>query len=334
MASDWINQNVLFVHAKLDDGGIPYHPMRVLAHLRRALGKKKRGRASGIRRMSKVCRMDTSAIERALNWLEEKGLIKIHRKAGKLHEYELKISAQALYLDHRLDDRGLSPCQFRVLMHIARLADVAGAFFISERKFANICGMKRETVHRALEALENSEFYTPYDERQNPMCILTLDELFPPESKTVSVTCNENVPDKSPAKMPNGMPKTPNSGGPKDITPMPKTPNGGGPICLTKDNPIDNPFKTIQRNNPREDNPASFVNSIGHGLSFLSGSEEGEEKKLIALWKEKCPQIGPEFIADKYRAECEHNGHQWTKEELNRRSGEAFAEYHKCLKQP
>src|SRR5260221_276385 len=193
MAKVWTNHNVLFVHAKLDDGAVPYHPMRVLAHLRRRLGKKKSGTAAGVRRMSKVCRMNGKTVEEALYWLEQHMFIKIHRKAGKLHQYEFMLSRKTLYIDHRLDDFGLTPIQFRVLCHAARLANEGGEFFLSVKKFAKICGMKRETVNAALKLLEDQEFFIPYAERKNPMYILTLDELFP--KPTGAKTTNDGMPD-------------------------------------------------------------------------------------------------------------------------------------------
>jgi DNA-binding MarR family transcriptional regulator len=208
--SAWANQNVLFVHAKLDDSPIPYRPMRVLAHLSRALGKRQRGRATGIRGIARVSRMDANTVEQSLKWLEEHGYVKISRKHGKAHSYELQVATGQLYLDHRIDDLGLFPSEFRTLMHMARLADEAGMFFISERKFAKVCGMKRETVHRALQTLEDRGVYGVYAERKNPMCFLSLSELFPRELKT-SRNINGNLPD---AKKPNGMPETPNSSGP------------------------------------------------------------------------------------------------------------------------
>jgi DNA-binding transcriptional regulator YhcF (GntR family) len=332
---------VLFVHSKLDDSGIPYHPMRVLAHLRRALGKRKCGRATGIRRMCKVCRMEGNTVEQALDWLEEKQFINIHRKLGKPHEYELRIDRSELYVDHRLDELGLSPVQFRVLMHIARLAGQAGEFFISVRKFATICGMKRETVNRALQALEDLELYTPYVERKNPMCILILDELFPKESKTVTDTVNKT----SRAKTPNSMPETPNGSGPKDLTPMPETPNGGWP-----DSPNErqsNERLSIEDNpkdNPREDNPAFFINSKGRppvSPSFGGVSENGQKQLTESKKDEESPDEQIERLTAKfaefsavdvrgmgaaYKGECEAKGGHWKNKVFEQRVGKAVDE--------
>ena len=286
--------------------------------------------------------MDGNSVERALGWLQENQFINIHRKHGKLHEYELRINRGELYVDHRLDELGLSPVQFRVLMHIARLADESGGFFISVRKFATICGMKRETVNRALQALEDLELYTPYVERKNPMCILNLDELFPKESKTVTDSVNKT----SRAKMPNGMPETPNGSGPKDLTPMPKTPNGGWP-----DSPNErqsNERLSIEDNpkdNPREDNPAFFVNSKGRppvSSSFGAASENGQKQLTESKKEEESPDEQIERLAAKfaefsavnvrgigaaYKAECEANGSNWNNKVLGKRVGKAVHEH-------
>jgi Helix-turn-helix domain len=318
--------------------------MRVLAHLRRALGKRKCGRATGIRRMYKVCRMDGDTVEQSLDWLEEKQFINIHRKHGKPHEYELRINQSELYVDHRLDELGLSPVQFRVLMHMARLAGQAGEFFISVRMFAKICGMKRETVDGALKALEDRELYTPYAERKNPMCILNLDELFPKESKTVTDSVNKT----SPAKTPNGMPETPNGSGPKDLTPMPEMPNGRWP-----DSPNErqsNERLSIEDNpkdNLREDNPAFFVNSKGRppvSSSFGAVSENGQKQLQLTQSKkeEESPDEQIERLTAKfaefftvdvrgmgavYKAECEANGGNWKNKVFEKRVGKAVDEH-------
>ena len=333
---------MLFVHSKLDDSGIPYHPMRVLAHLRRALGKRKCGRATGIRRMCKVCRMEGNTVEQALHWLEEKQFINIHRRHGESHEYELRINQSELYVDHRLDELKLSPVQFRVLMHIARLADESGGFFISVRNFATICGMKRETVNRALQALEDLELYTPYVERKNPMRILILDELFPKESKTVTDSVNKT----SRAKTPNRMPDSPNGSGPKGLTPMPDSPNGGMPDSPNERLSLDNPIKAIQEKTiQQEDNPAFFVNSKGRppvSSSFGADSENGQKQLTESKNEEESPDEQIERLAAKfaefsavnvrgigadYKAECEANGSNWNNKVLGMRVGKAVHEH-------
>ena len=333
---------MLFVHAKLDDSGMPYHSMRVLAHLRRALGKRNCVRATGIRRMCKVCRMDGNTVEQALGWLEENQSINIHRRHGKPHEYELRINQRELYVDHRLDELRLSPVQFRVLMHVARLADESGQFFISVRKFATICRMKRETVDRALQALEALELYTPYVERKNPMCFLNLAELFPKELKTVTDSVNKT----SRAKTPNGMPETPNGTGPKDLTPMPETPNTGWPDSPNER--LSNERLSIEDNpkdDPREDNPAFFVNSKGRApvsSSFGTVSEDGQKQLTESKKEEKSPNEQIERLAAQfagffavdvrgmgaaYKAECEANGGQWKNKVFDKRVGKAVDEH-------
>jgi hypothetical protein len=341
VATAWTNQNVLFVRDSLDDSGIPYRAMRVLAHLRRALGKRQLGRATGIRRMCEVCRMDTNTVEQALSWLEGDGVIKIHRKHGKAHEYELRINRGALYVDHRLDELGLSPVQFRVLMHMARLASESGEFFISERTFATVCRMKRETVHAALKKLEHLDFYTPYVERRNPMCILTLNELFPQELKTSSLTVTQT----SRAKTPNSMPETPDGGGPIGITPMPERPNSRWPDSPNERQSITRLSKEDDpKDYPREDNPASFVNSIGRatplsfGAVFKNGKhtpaqlKEDEEslaaqiERLAAKFAE-FPEIDVHAMAAAYKTECEANGGTWNNNVFDKRVGKAVHEH-------
>jgi DNA-binding transcriptional regulator YhcF (GntR family) len=263
MEKGWTNHNVLFVHARLDDSGIPYHAMRVFAHLRRRLGKRKSGVAAGIRRISRDCKMNVHSIEPALSWLEQHGLIKIQRKARKLHQYELLHNRKELYIDHRLDDCGLTPSQFRVLCHMSRLANERGEFFISERKFAKICGMKRETVHAALQALEDQGFFTPYVERKNPMCILTLDELFP--KPTVAKTTNGGAPEIGIS----GMPERGNS----EDSKRPLTTRNVSETGITP-GPI--------RASPLPELGISGMPERGNvRLSFLRQSKEGNPKKSI-----------------------------------------------------
>ena len=191
----WKNGNVLFVHSALDEEGIPYHAMRLLAHLRRRQGRN--GHACvGIDSMARVCRMKPHTIIRSLKWLELNGYLKrIPGKGGKASRYKLLIGPGHLYVDHRLDDFGLSPIQLRVLMHMAKRSKEKenGVFYMNESGFAIICGADERTVHSALEVLERSSFYAPYPDadRRSPMCYLTLNELFPRESndKTVKGQC-------------------------------------------------------------------------------------------------------------------------------------------------
>jgi DNA-binding transcriptional regulator YhcF (GntR family) len=337
--SPWTNQHVLFVCARLDDIAIPYRPMRVLAHLRRALGKRKSGAATGIRRMAEVCRMDANTVERALYWLEENGLVKIGRKHGKPHWYELQFDRSDLYVDHRVDELGLSPSQFRILMHMARLADELGMFFLSERKFAKICEMKRETIHRALQALEDLDLYAPYAARKSPMCFLSLNEVFARESKAASRTGNGNVAETLHTKKPNSMPERPNGSGPKSLTPMPDSPNSSGPIGLTKDNPVRQSNKDYPKDNPISGNPASFANSRGRttlsafGIASENGRqahEDGESPdqliaRLTAKFRE-FPDIDATAIATVYKAECERNGFPWNNKIFEKRVGKAVHE--------
>src|ERR1700730_2337657 len=194
--------------------------------------------------------------------------------------------------------------------------------------------MKRDTVHAALQQLEDRELYGALDERKSSMCLLTLDELFLPES-----TGKGNVTDNVTAKMPHSMPETTNSDGSKDLTAMPDSPNGGGPKCTTKDSPMrfskeDDPIE----NDPEEDDPASFVNSRGHAAPSLfvtiyqngqhrdTRSEEESPKEQIARLTAKFPEIDVAGIAAGHRAECETNGRSWRNRPFEKRVGEAVDE--------
>jgi hypothetical protein len=177
----WKNTNVLFVRSELDDAGIPYRAFRILAHLRRRIGKSSHA-ATGIRGIAKVCRMKTSTVISELRWLEHKQWITIDQGGGgrKSNRYEFSINSKYLYLDHRLDDYGLSPAEFRVLAHISRLADVDdGHFFINDYDFAAICEMRWETVKSVCAFLEEKEFFVAYTICKNPMYHLYLNDLFP-----------------------------------------------------------------------------------------------------------------------------------------------------------
>ena len=185
----WINQNVLFVHSDIDDSNLSYQAMRLLAHLARRVGNRNSQeprKNPGIRRVAKDCRMNVATVERALRELESHEYVKIERCGGRPNDYTLKVARDRLYVDYRLDDSKLLPSEFRVLMHMARLstADEIGKFFISVRKFAKTCRMKRETVNRALERLEALELYYADDTRENPMYCLALYDQFPRVTKS------------------------------------------------------------------------------------------------------------------------------------------------------
>ncbi len=185
----WINHNVLFVHDSIDDSNLSYQAMRLLAHLMRRVGNRNSQeprKNPGIRRVAKDCRMNVATVERALRELESHEYLKIERRGGRPNDYTLNVTRDKLYVDYRLDDSKLLPSEFRVLMHMARLAtaDEIGKFFISVRKFAKTCRMKRETVNRALERLEALELYYAYDTRENPMYCLALYDQFPRVTKS------------------------------------------------------------------------------------------------------------------------------------------------------
>ena len=120
----WKNQNVFFVHSKLDDCGIEPPPFRLVAHLTRRIGNSENGKNPGVRSMAKCCRMKTNTVEEILRRLEKYKRLTIHREAGKVNRYELRLPLGLLYIDRRLDDGGLSQMEVRVLGHMTRLADI------------------------------------------------------------------------------------------------------------------------------------------------------------------------------------------------------------------
>jgi hypothetical protein len=137
--------------------------------------------------MAERCRMKTNTVEEILQWLEVGKHLTIHRKAGKVNRYELQWREGLVYIDHRLDDAGLSQIEIRVLGHITRIADdETGGFFINKSKFAEVCRMQRETICLGLDSLEDRGICTPYADRKNPMYILTLNECFPKPVVTVT----------------------------------------------------------------------------------------------------------------------------------------------------
>ena len=356
MTKPWANQNVLFVHAKLDDSGIPYKAMRLLAHLKRRIGKRS-DKNPGVRSMAQVCRMNIHTVESALKRLEKLDVLKVDRSPGKINRYALNFDSKMLYVDHRLDDAKLSPAQWRVLMHMARLSDVDvgafGAFFISERKFAKVCGMKRETVKRALERLEALDFYTAYDMRKNPMYCLMLFERFPREEKPTVQPADNFHPKQMIAnartrnahvthtKTSNGMPEIGNGGGPKDATPMPKMSNGGMPeignerLSITRYSNEDSP----KQDDPREENPAPYgaERERKPQQSFAAPSikpittakiDQGQDPESVIQKKTaEFKEIDVARIADDYRNDCAATGKTWNNKVFEKRVGEAYHQY-------
>lgn len=148
------NTDVLFVSDRIDELGLDVYEFRVLAHLISRCKKGTRTCWPGIRGIAKKCRMCKNTVERAIGSLEHRGLIEVERRAGGVNVYALEIVGDLLFVHRRLDDYGLTPTQFRVLAHCARLADTGGLFFISKRKFARVCGIKRDTVGHAIVFLQ------------------------------------------------------------------------------------------------------------------------------------------------------------------------------------
>jgi len=189
----WKNSNVLFCHSSLDDANIPKGAMRVLLHLQRRIGNrtaKNENINPGIDSIAKVCRMNKNLVERALCWLQSHGLIEIARTRFSNH-YKVLVSQTKLYIDHRLDSRGLSVVQMRVLTHMARLCGdrpgLVESFFIDPKKFAKVCGIDARTVGDAIRDLEEMEFCIPHTDRKNSPYGFMLFDLFPKESSTKEV---------------------------------------------------------------------------------------------------------------------------------------------------
>jgi hypothetical protein len=80
----WKNQNVFFVHSKLDDEKrIVYPHFRLIAHLEWRVRHSRNGKNPGIRSMAKCCRMKTNTVEEILQWLEAGKHLTIYQKAGR-----------------------------------------------------------------------------------------------------------------------------------------------------------------------------------------------------------------------------------------------------------
>ena len=80
--------HVLFIHSDLDDAGLSLPAFRLLCHIARRLGKP--GLFPGADSMAKVCRMDKKTIFRALQELEERGLIDRISRPGRTNEYSIR----------------------------------------------------------------------------------------------------------------------------------------------------------------------------------------------------------------------------------------------------
>ncbi len=192
--SEWKNANVLFCHSIIDDAKIPKAAMRILLHLQRRVGKRSKRNANinpGIKSMAKTCKLKKDSIEAGLRWLKARGYIEI-AKTGRSNHYKVLVSQKKLYIDHRLDEYGLSAVQMRVLAHMSRLCgDRSGLvenFFVDEKKFAKVCGIDERTIGKTIRDLEEMEFCLPYIDKKNPPWGLMLFDLFPRrerKSKTI-----------------------------------------------------------------------------------------------------------------------------------------------------
>ena len=172
------NQHLFFVHASLDDRKMPYHEFRLLCHLSRRIGSGDVILNPGIRTMATVCRMEKRMIIKALNRLEFCGYIQITRANGTGHKYAWLLDKSFLFVHSLIDDFGLSVTEFRVLGHMARIANENGHFFIKKSKFSRICGLNRETLSLVLSRLEGKDLYSAYYDRKDPVYVLTLCDRF------------------------------------------------------------------------------------------------------------------------------------------------------------
>jgi DNA-binding MarR family transcriptional regulator len=185
----WKNTNVLFCHSDIDDAGIPHPAFRLLLHLQRRVGKRTKENANlnpGIDSMAKTCRMEQQTVVRYLRWLETNGYIEI-TKAGRANHYKVLVSRRKLYIHKDLDDYGLTSVQMRAVAHMVRLCGdnigkttdgIAQMFCINKSKFAKVCGVDAKTLAKAMDYLEEQEFYGAYSLTTNPVYCLSLDEKF------------------------------------------------------------------------------------------------------------------------------------------------------------
>jgi hypothetical protein len=172
--------NILYVDSSIDDAGLSPRQFRELFHLHRRIAKRTDESLNpGLASIAKTCRVHRQHIMTDLVALCERGYFGMYLgRGGKIHRYHL-IKRCKLYIDHRLDDAGLTVAEFRVLGHISRLADDIGRFFINYRKFASVCLLSRNTVKTALNSLEQKGYFGPYADRKNPIYFLQIEEKYP-----------------------------------------------------------------------------------------------------------------------------------------------------------
>lgn len=79
--------DLLFIHSDLDDAGLSLPAFRLLCHIARRLGKP--GLFPGVDSMAKVCRMERKTVFRALQELEEAGILVRLSRPGRTTEYSI-----------------------------------------------------------------------------------------------------------------------------------------------------------------------------------------------------------------------------------------------------
>src|SRR5260221_5897551 len=128
--------------------------------------------------MAKACRMKTKTLIACLRGLHDHGYIRVTR-GRRYNHYVVLVPKNRLYIDHRLDEAGLSPAEIRVLAHISRLGDDTGRFFVNYEKFAAVCGMSVNTVKSALDRLLEGEMISTYEHSADSFMFLLLHDLYP-----------------------------------------------------------------------------------------------------------------------------------------------------------
>jgi DNA-binding MarR family transcriptional regulator len=176
----------LFVHSDLDDLGLNPSEFRVYAHLARRGGQN--GSWPGASSIASHCRIHRNRVFRCVKRLKELGLITVTRRFRTTNLYVLTHKAKwkataaqgaihgkppipidaatrsprlgsfyescAILVPFQLDDARLTPQEFRVYCHLARLVGDSGAW-PSIRSVSEKCLLHRQTAFKSINRLKD-----------------------------------------------------------------------------------------------------------------------------------------------------------------------------------